>query len=139
MLYIVTKPDAIPQFKTRIFELFEKINEQEHDLYAINIPELWEQLRACTKLLLVASTREDHIDSIAVIEFLVYGSKKSLRVLYAAGQTDEQWPHYIQQVEQLARRYSVDFIEVWGRKGWQKMLKPLGYEANVVNFIKRID
>jgi hypothetical protein len=72
---------------------------------------------------------------IGVTEFVQYPRKKRLRVVLFVGTFDEK---VVQFFERLMDKTKCDGIEVIGRKGWVKALKPFGYEEASVVVVKDI-
>ena len=72
-------------------------------------------------------------ESICVTEFVQYPKKKRLRVVLMTGAFDEKVVTFF---EGLAKSMNCAGVEVIGRKGWIKALKPWGYEEASVNVVK---
>lgn len=72
-------------------------------------------------------------DTMAVTEFVQYPRKKRLRVILLAGSFDKEVVTFF---ETLAKAMTLDGIEVIGRKGWVRALKPFGYHEASVNVLK---
>lgn len=69
-------------------------------------------------------------ETLAVTEFVKYPKKNRLRVVLLVGEFNEK---VVQFYEELVVKMGLDGIEVIGRKGWIRALRPYGYkEASTV-------
>ncbi len=72
-------------------------------------------------------------ETMGVTEFVHYPRKRRVRVILLAGVFD---PEVVRFFESLAKAMAYDGIEVIGRRGWIKALKPYGYIESSVNVVK---
>lgn len=69
-------------------------------------------------------------ETLAVTEFVKYPKKTRLRVVLLVGEFNEI---VVQFYDDLVKQMGLDGIEVIGRKGWVRALRPFGYkEASTV-------
>lgn len=82
------------------------------------------------KELLVATIFEDG-DLIAVCSFEITNFESGKRVLSihtAGGSKQELWVKKIDEMaSELAKMHNCSHVYIIGRKGWEKIMKPLGY------------
>jgi len=67
----------------------------------------------------------------AVTEIVVYPQKKVLHVFLAAGEMDQLFD-MIDEAAEWGRRQGCTSMSLAGRLGWQRAMKPLGWEAKMV-------
>ena len=65
-------------------------------------------------------------------------SGKMCRVETLAGEDMAEWLEYLPQIEEWAKTNDCVGMDIFGRKGFEKALKPYGYEFNCVLLRKRI-
>ena len=70
----------------------------------------------------VAYEDNDNIHAAMVTQFIQYPQKKILRIISLAGQNFEEIKSFQSMIEGFAIRYGCTAIEMWGRKGWKKLL-----------------
>jgi hypothetical protein len=88
----------------------------------------------------VAYNKQDRTAVGAAVTMLYsYDLCHSLRILALAGKEFQHWkvPMLI-RLESFARAQDATRIEASGRKGWARVLKPLGFEPAYVTFIKEL-
>lgn len=66
------------------------------------------------------------------------GITKSIQIYMATGEDLDMFTSQIDQFTVWCIKRGVDFIEVVGRKGWEKVLRPLGFSHNYTSLLKRI-
>ena len=77
----------------------------------------------------LAGLNEKDIDAYAITQVVNYPSKCVLLILFAAGKASDNWLHFIEDLKKYAQLQGCSAIEIYGRKGWEKKLKPFGYEC----------
>lgn len=76
---------------------------------------------------------------IVVTDVVVYELSKRLRISYCSGEmTEETTKEALAVLESFAKSLDLSGIEIYGRQGWVKRLKPYGYEQQYAVVIKRI-
>jgi hypothetical protein len=67
-----------------------------------------------------------------ITELHCIGEFKTLIVRWLAGVEMAEWINEITLLEQIAEREGYHKVEIWGRPGWEKVLKPHGYEREFI-------
>ncbi len=70
----------------------------------------------------VAYEDDDHINAAMVTQFIQYPQKKILRIISLAGEDFKKIKNFQAVIEGFAIKYGCTAIELWGRKGWKKLL-----------------
>lgn len=111
-------------------------------------PELWdrtmtiETLRAlldagaCTLWVVL----QDGLIAMAfVTQVTNYPTARCLEVVWGVGRGIDEWlPLVLSALENFAGRVGIEYVDVCGRKGWERPLAPYGYEYVSSRFVKRI-
>ena len=71
--------------------------------------------------------RAKHIEAVLVTETAFYGGRRTLVLRWLAGVEVEEWLDLLSYVEDWAYANQYERIEVWGRKGWEKVLRTQQY------------
>ena len=65
---------------------------------------------------------------------------RQLQIVTCAGEDwDEYGPAVLAEVELVAKDYDCKYVTIWGRHGWQRKLKPLGYNHIYTVLMKEVD
>ena len=76
---------------------------------------------------------------IVVTDVVAYESTKRLRISYCSGDmTKETTEKALSILENFAKEIGLSGIEIYGRQGWVRRLRPYGYEQQYAVVIKRI-
>ena len=95
---------------------------QEHSEGELETDDFLEQLMMGGMQLWI-STEDKEIVMSAVTQIIQYPQKKILRVIAIAGENfKEVHDNCINMVEAFAIKHECSALELWGRKGWKKML-----------------
>ena len=70
----------------------------------------------------VAYKNDDNINAAMVTQFIQYPQKKILRIISLAGEDFKEIKNFQAMIEGFAIKYGCTAIELWGRKGWKKLL-----------------
>ena len=70
----------------------------------------------------VAYEDDDHINAAMVTQFIQYPQKKILRIISLAGEDFKKIKNFQAMIEGFAIKHGCTAIELWGRKGWKKLL-----------------
>ena len=73
-----------------------------------------------------------------VFRIVRYPRKRMLRIWLAGGDMDSSIDAMLEAAEFHAAQHECDGIEVVGRRGWEKVLKPYGFEHKRVVLIKEL-
>ena len=74
----------------------------------------------------------------SVFRIALYPQKRMLRIWLAGGDMESSIESILATAEFHAKEHECDGIEVVGRRGWEKVLKPYGYEHKRVVLIKEL-
>ena len=74
----------------------------------------------------------------SVFRIALYPQKRMLRIWLAGGDMGSSIDSILEAAEYHAAEHECDGIEVLGRRGWEKVLKPYGYEHKRVMLIKEL-
>lgn len=76
---------------------------------------------------------------IVVTDVVIYESMERLRISYCSGDmTEEATKEALTILEAFAKSIGCAGVEIYGRQGWVRRLKPYGYEQQYAVVIKRI-
>ena len=70
----------------------------------------------------VAYKDDDVINAAMVTQFIQYPQKKILRIISLAGKDFKEIKNFQEMIEGFAVKHDCTAIELWGRKGWKKLL-----------------
>ena len=73
-----------------------------------------------------------------VFRIALYPRKRMLRIWLAGGDMASSIESILEAADFHAKEHECDGIEVLGRRGWEKVLKPYGYEHKRVMLIKEL-
>jgi hypothetical protein len=81
-----------------------------------------------------------HFDGLYLVTTLIqYETHSRVRICYAAGAlTDELIQFALSKIEEFAHAVGAIGVELYGRKGWVKRLKPYGYDEQYAVVLKRL-
>ena len=79
-------------------------------------------------------TEESSLHSAMITQIIVYPQKKILRVISIAGSEFEKLRQFNDMVESFAIKTGCTGLELWGRKGWKKLLPD--WESNYIVYTK---
>ena len=79
-------------------------------------------------------TEESSLHSAMITQIIVYPQKKILRVISIAGAEFEKLRQFNDVVESFAIKTGCTGLELWGRKGWKKLLPD--WESNYIVYTK---
>jgi len=61
--------------------------------------------------------------AVVVTEIMVWPKMRTLRVLLCGGRKMRDWVHLIEDLEGHARNLGCSMVEVYGRRGWSRVLR----------------
>jgi hypothetical protein len=67
---------------------------------------------------------------------ITYEQASALRIAIAYGNIDLEQDYIMKVVEEFAHYLKVDFIEIWGRRGWVRQLAKYGYNEQYTVVVK---
>ena len=74
----------------------------------------------------------------AVFRIALYPRKRMLRIWLAGGDMESSIDSILEAAEYHATKHECDGIEVLGRRGWERVLKPSGYQHKRVMLFKEL-
>jgi len=84
--------------------------------------------------------RNPEIYTSVAVRFMDYPQIRALRVVALGGEKTEEWlPALHQFLEMWGIENGVDRVEMMGRKGWIKKLKPFGWKESYIFATKDLD
>jgi len=79
------------------------------------------------------------LKAVFITQIVEYIRMKRLRLVLIGGHEIEEWLDMVSEcMDKFAKENNCSGIELWGRKGWIKRLKPLGYEEYETVVIKEL-
>ena len=63
-----------------------------------------------------------HVNAALVTQIIPYPQKKVLRLISLAGEDFQEIKDFLEMVEVFALKNECSALEMWGRKGWKKLL-----------------
>lgn len=79
------------------------------------------------------------LKAVFITQIVEYIRIKRLRLVLIGGHEIENWLEIVSEcMDKFAKENGCTGIELWGRKGWIKRLKPLGYEEYETVVIKEL-
>lgn len=90
-------------------------------------------------LWIVYEDTTDNIIGAFTIRIKSYDAGSTLCGEHLGGERLEEWADRLFEImEDYAHDYQINKLELIGRRGWEKILKPKGWTSNVVIFEKEI-
>ena len=80
------------------------------------------------------ATEDNNMHSAMVTQIVPYPQKQILRVILIAGSDLKRLYEFNDMIESFATRTGCSAMELWGRKGWKKMLPD--WESNYIVYTK---
>ena len=99
--------------------------------------DIYENLKSGKWSLWIGMLHEE-ITFVGTTSFVTYPSGKMCRVETLAGDNMDDWFYMLKDLEEWAKLNGCIAMDIFGRKGWEKVLKPAGYEFESVLLRKRL-
>jgi hypothetical protein len=80
----------------------------------------------------------DEVNALALGEVIQYPQKRVYSIFIVIGQGRQDWQDRVQEIEAYAREKRCRAMRCLARKGWERVMKPHGYEATHVVLEKDI-
>ena len=74
-----------------------------------------------------------------VTTIIDYPCKRSLLIKFLGGRRYEAWIEFIDLLRGFAREHKCSLMEIYGRPGWEKILKRFRYEKEAVSLVLNLD
>jgi len=114
-LYFVRPEDA-----EKTYPLIKKYIEPAlyYDGFKMSHESIIKSLKEADMLLWVA----EGLVGCCITEITQYANKKVLIIVLAGGENMNHWGEYLKIVETYAKASGCDYVEIYGRPGWEKVL-----------------
>jgi hypothetical protein len=66
--------------------------------------------------------------AFCITQIFIYPTEKRLGILFASGRDVYEWIHLNEIIKDFATTKGCSAVEIYGRPGWEKILRPFGYE-----------
>ena len=114
------EPEDIPYIWDKVCPLLGKVTEHNEGQFE---PDDYIEPLANGMMQLWIATEDKELHSIMVTKIIAYPNKKVLRVIAIAGsEFKELHERFNDMIESFAIRQECSSMELWGRKGWKKLL-----------------
>ena len=127
----IVQPEDVAYIWDQVAPLLEKVKE-----YSEGEAEPDAFLEALTHgdMQLWIATEDSNMHSVMVTQIVTYPQKKILRVISIAGSDFKRLYEFNDMVESFAIKTGCSGMELWGRKGWKKLLPD--WESNYIVYSK---
>lgn len=115
----------------------DKAIGEEGSLYDLGVIKSW--LESGQLQLWIAEDGPGVPIAFLVTEVVTEGPDKVLSLRWIGGREMEKWLGFLKAIEYVAMWNKVTKIEVYGRKGWERTLKPYGYTFKSIVLGKRLN
>jgi len=105
--------------------------------YGSDTNHIWNSLNAGIWRLWIYE-QDDRILAAATTSFVRYPAGKMLRIETVGGVDMSEWLDEITKLEHFAMKNGCIGMDIFARKGWEKVLKPYGYEFNSILLRKNL-
>jgi hypothetical protein len=131
-------PEMVDDYWDVAFRLFSK--SFEYSSMKISPEDVYEDvMRGNQSLWLVFEEEPFEVIGAFTIRVKTYPAGAALAGEHLGGERLAEWADQLFQImEQYARDLGIKHLELVGRRGWEKILKPKGWKANLVIFEKEI-
>ena len=82
---------------------------------------------------LAREMQDDNIVMVCTTEIMDYPQRKTLLIHYCTGDNYKSWLWVLDEIEAWARTQDFKMIEIYGRKGWQRILKDYKLEKIILS------
>ena len=84
-------------------------------------------------------SEEEGILAVAVTETAVICGRRTLIIRHMGGKEMDRWLSALSPMERWAMSNEFEYVEVWGRPGWIRVLRPHGYRHSFHVLSKAVD
>ena len=113
-------PDDVPYVWEDVAPMLAQA--AEHSEGELEPEDFIEPLSTGEMQLWVAYEDNERINATMITQFIQYPQKKILRIISLAGENFAEIKDFQSIIEGFAIKYGCIAIELWGRKGWKKLL-----------------
>ena len=115
----IVQPEDIAYIWEEVAPLIERA--KEHSEGELETDDFLEPLTHGNMQLWIATEDKD-IHAVMVTQFVIYPQKNILRIISLAGDDFEKIRNFQEIIEGFAIKNECTALEMWGRKGWKKLL-----------------
>ncbi len=115
----IVQPEDVAYIWEEVAPLLEKV--KEHTEGEFETDDYLEPLTHGDMHLWIATEYSD-VKAAMVTQFAIYPQKNILRIVSMAGDDFEEIRGFQDMIEAFAVRMGCSALEMWGRKGWKKLL-----------------
>ena len=127
----IVAPEDVAYIWERVAPLLDEV--QEHTEGEVESDDFLESLTHGDMQLWIA-TEENELHSIMITQIITYPQKRVLRIISIAGSDFKRLYQFNEMVESFAIKTGCTSLELWGRKGWKKLLPD--WESNYIVYTK---
>ena len=127
----IVAPEDIAYIWEEVAPLLDKV--QEHTEGEVESDDFLEPLTHGDMQLWIV-TEDSILHSVMITQIIPYPQKKVLRVISLAGSEFNKLNEFQAMLESFAIRTGCSSLELWGRKGWKKLLPD--WESNYIVYTK---
>ena len=127
----IVQPEDIAHIWEQVAPLLDRV--KEHSEGEAEPDDFLEHL-SHVEMQLWIFIEESSLHSAMITQIIVYPQKKILRVISIAGSEFEKLRQFNDVVELFAIKTGCTGLELWGRKGWKKLLPD--WESNYIVYTK---
>ena len=127
----IVAPEDVAYIWERVAPLLDEV--QEHTEGEVESDDFLESLTHGDMQLWIA-TEENELHSIMITQIITYPQRKVLRIISIAGSDFKRLYQFNEMVESFAIKTGCTSLELWGRKGWKKLLPD--WESNYIVYTK---
>lgn len=95
-------------------------------------PEYWQEFCKTAGKLWIVTDRMDQVRAAGISMVHNQGARQICRMRVIAGEGLKDWVGHISDIELWAKRNGCDGMEIVGGKGWERVMKPYGYDLTHV-------
>ena len=127
----IVAPEDVAYLWEHVSPLIDKV--QRHTEGEVMADDFLEPLTHGDMQLWIA-TENKNLPSVMITQIIPYPQKQVLRVISLAGSEFEKLNEFQAMLESFAIRTGCSSLELWGRKGWKKLLPD--WESNYIVYTK---
>lgn len=102
------------------------------------VEEIKESCKHGSRQLIVVGDGVHTIELVLVTETFFYAGRKTMAIIYGSGRLGQDWSNWLAKLENYVAGLGFERIQVRGRLGWLRKLKPEGYELEHVLLSKSL-
>ena len=127
----IVSPEDVAYIWEKVAPLLDKV--QEHTEGEVESDDFLEPLTHGDMQLWIV-TEDSELHSVMITQIIPYPQKKVLRVISLSGSEFNKLNEFQAMLESFAIRTGCSSLELWGRKGWKKLLPD--WESNYIVYTK---